>query len=72
MSCNFEHTNIDTLFGVEPVAHADLPKICTCGAPLTYAATVVFIKETERTPQTSVIVEEEAVVWVSADSILTA
>jgi hypothetical protein len=43
MGCNFKHENIDVLFGVDPTPIEDLPKVCTCGAAITYAAEVAFV-----------------------------
>lgn len=34
--CPFEHDNIQFLYHVTPTPVEDLPKVCTCGAPLTY------------------------------------
>ncbi len=47
--CPFIHDDIDTLYGVKPVPYAELPKVCTCGAPLTYSSDgVIFVnRQTE-------------------------
>jgi hypothetical protein len=45
--CPFLHDNIDTLFGVALVPIEDLPTVCTCGAPLTYADEVAFVNSVE-------------------------
>jgi len=42
--CHFIHDNIDVLYGVEPKPVASLPKICTCGAALTYAESLLFVE----------------------------
>jgi hypothetical protein len=42
--CPFKHENIKVLYGVEPMSNEKLPKICTCGAPLTYADEVIFVR----------------------------
>jgi len=42
VNCPFKHDNIDRLFGVPVMPVEELPKVCTCGAPLTYADTVMF------------------------------
>jgi hypothetical protein len=42
-TCPFIHDNIERLFGVQPMKREDLPKTCTCGAPLTYSKDLVFI-----------------------------
>lgn len=47
MNCNFKHDGIDVLFGVSPTPIEDLPKTCTCGAPITYAAQVAFVTGSE-------------------------
>ena len=41
--CCFIHSNIDTLYGVQPKPIEDLPTVCACGEELTYADEVVFI-----------------------------
>ena len=41
--CLFIHDNIDTLYHVPPTPIEDLPKVCTCGAKLTYAPDVLFV-----------------------------
>jgi hypothetical protein len=43
MGCNFQHDYIDHLHGVKPCSIDELPKVCTCGAALSYAAEVAFI-----------------------------
>jgi len=40
--CAFKHDKVDRLFGVPFMPIEALPKICTCGAPITYADTVMF------------------------------
>lgn len=42
--CLFPHENISILFGVPEMPIEDLPKVCTCGAPLTYADEVAFVE----------------------------
>lgn len=42
--CVLTHNNIATLYGVPVTAIEDLPKVCTCGAALTYADEVCFIE----------------------------
>lgn len=41
--CPWPHDNISILSGVEPTPIADLPKICVCGHPITYAKEVIFV-----------------------------
>lgn len=41
--CPYIHDDIDTLFGVTPCPIEELPTICVCGQPLTYAEEVMFI-----------------------------
>ena len=41
--CSFYHDNIETLYGVKPMPVEDLPTVCTCGRPLTYADEVLFV-----------------------------
>lgn len=41
--CCFRHDNIDTLYGVTPMPHEKLPRVCSCGELITYADEVVFI-----------------------------
>lgn len=43
MTCPFIHENVDTLYGVPVMPVENLPRVCTCGAKITYAATVAFI-----------------------------
>ena len=43
-TCPFLHENIDTLYGVPAMPVERLPKVCTCGAPLTYADEVCFVE----------------------------
>jgi hypothetical protein len=45
VACPFEHENISMLFGVPFMPIEQLPKICTCGCPLTYADEVAFVNE---------------------------
>jgi len=41
--CDFIHENIDQLHGVPEMPIEELPTVCTCGRPLTYADEVAFI-----------------------------
>lgn len=41
--CPFYHEDIEVLHGVPPCPVEVLPKVCTCGAPLTYADNVMFV-----------------------------
>lgn len=43
--CPFKHDDINTLFHVQPMPVEDLPTVCTCGEPLTYADEVAFVNE---------------------------
>ena len=45
MSCSSKHTNIDTLYHVTPTPIEELPTRCSCGRPITYAETVLFLNE---------------------------
>jgi hypothetical protein len=40
--CPFVHDNISILVGVPEMPISQLPKVCSCGRPLTYAPTVFF------------------------------
>ena len=42
MTCPYIHSNISVLYGVPEMPIEKLPKVCTCGAPLTYAKVVMF------------------------------
>lgn len=44
-NCQFRHYNIDQLIGVPPTAIDDLPTVCACGAPITYADEVAFVNQ---------------------------
>ena len=75
MRCSFPHANIDTLYGVKPQPIESLPKVCTCGAPLTYAPVVAFVSESgasydRGTP--TVVTEEDTVVWQKVGALLSA
>jgi len=41
MSCVWPH-HVTTLFGVDPCPVSELPQVCTCGQPITYAVEVTF------------------------------
>lgn len=43
MSCNYKHEDIGVLYGVEPTSTDQLPKVCVCGAEITYAEKVCFV-----------------------------
>ena len=43
--CPFIHDDIEILYGVPPMPIEELPKVCTCGKPLTYRNTVIFISQ---------------------------
>lgn len=45
--CDWEHVNIAVLRGVTVMPIEDLPKVCSCGRPLTYADEVCFVSEPE-------------------------
>lgn len=45
--CDFKHDNIDTLYDTPVVPIEELPAVCTCGQPLTYADAVTFVLHTE-------------------------
>lgn len=49
--CPFEHTDVDTLYNVTPMAIEDLPTKCTwCHQPITYAGEVAFVDIPEPVP----------------------
>lgn len=41
--CPFRHDNIEVLYGVPYMPIEKLPKVCTCGKPLTYVDVVMFV-----------------------------
>ena len=43
--CPFRHDDIDVLYGVTPAPIEELPERCTCGAPLSYARTILFVPQ---------------------------
>lgn len=63
MTCGFIHKDISILYGVEPMPVEELPKVCTCGEPLTYCEPVLFAsRPTVTYPADSCIVEETVTV----------
>ena len=43
--CPFIHDDIEVLYGVPVMPIEELPKICTCGKPITYRNTVIFVSQ---------------------------
>lgn len=67
MSCPFIHDNIAKLYNTPPCKIEELPKVCTCGAPLTYADEVVFCQVLPPTYDSDVVkVEEVYLKWEPA------
>ena len=45
VECPFIHDDIGVLYGVPVMPIEELPKTCTCGRPLVYRDTVVFVSQ---------------------------
>ena len=56
--CPFIHDDIGVLYGVPVMPIEELPKICTCGKPLTYRHTVVFVSQ----PDASCVISEDVMI----------
>ena len=42
-TCPLNHVNIHTLYGVPAAPIEQLPTVCVCGHPITYAEEVAFV-----------------------------
>ena len=42
--CPFIHDDISMLYGVPLMPREELPRVCLCGAPLTYASLIIFVQ----------------------------